>query len=235
MAALLAYGSDAVLSHGSAGALWDLLPTVSVVTISLTRSIRVRRSAIRVHRVSALHPDEKARLDGLTLTTPARTLLDLASYLSSRELEQALARADRQRLSYRKPLALLLVRYPRRRGGPLLRTLLASPDGPAFTRSEAEERFLALIRRAGLRPPEMNVKVCGFEVDALWRAERLVVEIDGFDYHSTRVDFERDRYRDGVLTAAGFRVMRIIWHQLTREPEALLVRLGQALAAGGDP
>jgi very-short-patch-repair endonuclease len=144
-------------------------------------------------------------------------------------LEQALALADRKRISYRKPLELLLARYPRRRGGPLLRTLLADPDGPAFTRSEAEERFLALIRKAGLRPPKLNVKVRGFEVDALWRTERLVGEIDGYAYHSTRVDFERDRDRDGVLAAAGFRVMRIFWHQLTQEPEALLVRLAQAL------
>jgi very-short-patch-repair endonuclease len=77
----------------------------------------------------------------------------------------------------------------------------------------------------------MDVIICGFEVGAHWRMERLVVEIDGFAYHSSSTAFERDRYRDGVFTAAGLRVMRVTWHQLTRVPEALLARLAQALVA----
>jgi very-short-patch-repair endonuclease len=237
LAALLACGDDAVLSHQSAGALWELHspPNGTPVVISTTRLVRLRSSAVRVHRMTTLHREDITQLDGLPLTTPSRTLLDLAGSLGTRELEQALARASRQGRLMRDQIQKLLERYPRRHGIARLRTLLSAPDDPVFTRSEAEERFLALVRRAGLRPPEMNVKVRGFEVDALWRAERLVVEIDGFAYHSSPMDFERDRYRDGVLTAAGFRVMRIIWHQLTREPEALLIRLGQALVSGGVP
>jgi very-short-patch-repair endonuclease len=185
--------------------------------------------------VPTLGSDEHTHLEGFPLTTPARTIHDLAGTLISRQLEQVLARADRQRLLDREKIGTLLKRYPRRRGRARLRALLATPDGPALTRSEAEDRFLSLVRKAGLRHPETNVMVNGFEVDALWRAERLVVEIDGFAFHSLPGAFERDRQRDGVLAAAGFRVMRVVWRQLTLEPEALLARLVQALAVRGTP
>jgi very-short-patch-repair endonuclease len=188
MAALLACGAGAVLSHQTAAALWELLPPFGP-------------------------------------KVP----------VTARELERAVARADRQRTLDRKQLELLLSRYPRRPGRTSLLTLLASPDDPVLTRSEAEERFIALIRKGGLRPPEMNVMVKGFEVDAFWRAERLVVEVDGFAFHSARAAFERDRQRDGVLMAAGLRVIRITWCQLTLAPEALLVQLVQTLAASGAP
>jgi very-short-patch-repair endonuclease len=234
MAALLTCGAGAVLSHQSAAALWELLPSPEPrmpVAVSTTRNLRGRESGIRVFRVTSLGADEVSSLNSLLLTSASRTLLDLAGSLSARELERAMSRADRQRLLDRKELELLLSRYPRRPGRTGLQTLLASPDGPALTRSEAEERFIALIRKGGLRLPEMNVMMRGFEVDAFWRAERLVVEIDGFAFHSARAAFEWDRQRDGVLTAAGLRVLRITWRQLTREPEALLVRLAQALAS----
>jgi very-short-patch-repair endonuclease len=93
----------------------------------------------------------------------------------------------------------------------------------------AEERLLALIRRVRLREPETNVRIHGFEVDFLWRAERLVVEVDGFAFHSSRHSFEGDRLRDGDLVGHGLRVARVTWHHLTKEPEALLVRLTRAI------
>jgi very-short-patch-repair endonuclease/predicted transcriptional regulator of viral defense system len=238
MAALLACGAGAVLSHQTAAALWELLPPFGPkvpVTVSTRRNLRGRSSGIHVYRVRSLGADEVSSLGNLHLTSPSRTLLDLAGSLSARELERAMSRADRQRLLDRKELELLLSRYPRRPGRTSLLTLLASPDGPVLTRSEAEERFIALIRKGGLRPPEMNVMVKGFEVDAFWRAERLVVEVDGFAFHSARAAFERDRQRDGVLMAAGLRVIRITWCQLTLAPEALLVQLAQTLAASGAP
>lgn len=234
MAAVLACGAGAVLSHSTAAALWELLPqsptrATAPVTLSATRDVRPRFHGVRYHRVSSLCADETTYLECLPLTTPARTLLDLAGSLGTRELEQVLARADRQGLLDRGQLERLLARYPRRRGRSRLRTLLGAPVDLTFTRSEAEERFLSLVRKAGLHPPEMNVVVRGIEVDALWRQERLVVEIDGFAFHSSPEAFERDRQRDGTLAAAGLRVMRVTWRQLTREPEALLVRLSQAL------
>lgn len=237
MAALLACGAGAVLSHESAGALWEVLPppgAATPVAVSTARNVVGPAAGVQVHRMVRIAADETTRFDDLPLTSTSRTLLDLASTLSVRALEQALARADRKSLLDRADLELLMLRYPGRRGNARLRALISSSHTLTFTRSEAEERFLALVRKAGLRPPEMNVKVRGFEVDALWRAERLVVEIDGYAYHSSPMDFKRDRNRDGVLAAAGFRVMRVIWYQLTHEPEVLLVRLAQALVSGGE-
>jgi very-short-patch-repair endonuclease len=234
MAAVLACGPNAALSHESAGVLHEMLPTpvaTSPVHVSTTRDVRLRNASMRTYRVVDLRPNELTQLDGLPLTTPGRTLLDLAGSLSPRELERALARSYRLGLLEREQIQVHLALHPRRRGSPRLRALLDSAADPAHTRSEAEERFLTLVRKAELPAPEMNVIICGFEVDALWRMERLVVEIDGFAYHSSSTAFERDRYRDGVLTAAGLRVMRVTWRQLTRVPEALLARLAQALVS----
>lgn len=238
MAAILATGEDAVLSHASAASLWELLPPPAdsaPITVSTTRDLRGRSSGIRVHRVTVLPTEEVTHLDSLPLTTPSRTLLDLAGFLTTRELEQAFARADRAKLLDRSQLEQLLECYPHRRGKARLRALVTTPESPALTRSEAEERFLTLVRKARLRPPKMNVHIQGYEVDALWDKERLIVEIDGFAFHSSPAAFEKDRHRDGVLAAAGFLVTRVTWHQLTREPEALVARLAQILAARGSP
>ena len=116
----------------------------------------------------------------------------------------------------------------------MLRALLVGDASPAFTRSEAEARFLALIRKAQLSEPETNVRVGGYEVDFLWRRERVVVEVDGFAFHSSRRTFENDRRRDRELTARGFNVLRVTWRQVASESEALLVRLTQTLARAGD-
>ncbi|MGH7502427.1 MAG: endonuclease domain-containing protein [Longimicrobiales bacterium] len=111
-----------------------------------------------------------------------------------------------------------------------LLALIERGASPPLTRSAAEEHFLGLIRKAQLREPEVNMQVEGYEVDFVWRSERLVVEIDGRAFHSSDRSFESDRRRDGVLVAAGLRVMRVTWRQIVNEPEALLVRLTQALA-----
>jgi very-short-patch-repair endonuclease len=112
---------------------------------------------------------------------------------------------------------------------PALRAVLQQE--PSLTRSEAERRLLALIRAARLPPPRTNVRVGGFEVDMLWPAERLVVEIDGFAFHGGCAAFERDRRRDAQLLARGYRVLRITWRQLTREPHAVVATIAAALAA----
>ncbi len=105
-----------------------------------------------------------------------------------------------------------------------------APANPALARSEAEERFLALVRRAGLPEPEVNVALHGYELDLLWRDEGLAVEIDGYAFHGDRDAFEADRRRDAVLAAHGLQVFRITWRQITEEPEATLVLVTQALA-----
>jgi very-short-patch-repair endonuclease len=127
-------------------------------------------------------------------------------------------------------LLALLARYPRRTGAPKLRELLGGSRQPALVRSEAEERFLTLVRRATLPVPEVNVPLHGYEIDFLWRDHELAVEVDGFTFHRDRAAFEADRRRDADLAARGIQVIRITWRQIADEPEAILVRLAQALA-----
>ncbi len=147
-----------------------------------------------------------------------------------RELERAVAEAFARRLVGRSRLLTFLDRHGGRPGAARLRALIDAAPGPALTRSEAEEGLLALTRKARMNAPATNASVAGHEVDFLWRAERLVVEVDGRRYHASSRRFESDRRRDADLLAAGVRVMRVTWHQILNEPEALLVRLAQALA-----
>jgi very-short-patch-repair endonuclease len=232
MAAVLACGERAVLSHRSAAGLWRLLRKPVDVPVEVIVVARTGRSrpGIRIHRVARLMADEVAALRRIRITTPARTLLDLAACVSTRELEQAIAQAERRYLTSQDKLHALLARYPARPGTPKLRQLLNGSANPAFTRSEAEERFLALIRRSGLPAPESNVPLHGYEADFLWREERLAVEVDGYEFHGDRDSFEGDRRRDAVLAADGLQVIRITWRQIVAEPEATVVLLAQALA-----
>jgi very-short-patch-repair endonuclease len=232
MAAILACGDRAVLSHRSAAALWRMLPKRSQDPVDVTVVSRHsrRHSGITVRKTGAIERDEVTRLRKIPITTPARTLLDLAAQLSARELEQTLAQAERRHLVTHSKLLALLARYPRRAGTPKLRELLGGPEHPALARSEAEEWFLALVRRADLPVPEVNVPLHGYEIDFLWRDHCLAVEIDGFAFHGDRSAFEADRRRDADLAAHGIQVMRVTWRQIAEEPEATLVRLAQALA-----
>jgi very-short-patch-repair endonuclease len=113
--------------------------------------------------------------------------------------------------------------------------LIEADAAPALTRSEAEERMLALIRRAELPIPELNVRIGRYEVDFLWREQKLVVEVDGFRFHSSRSAFERDRLRDAELAAQGFHVLRVTWRQIVDTPEALVARIAMALARASRP
>ncbi len=231
MAAVLACGETAVLSHRSAAVVWGLappLPGEPPVDVSVRRGRRA--PGVRLHRTTTLAAEEITRRDGVPITTPERTLLDLAASIGGHDLERTCARAARLGAVDREGIERTVERHPRHRGARMLRALVAAGDRPVLTRSEAEARFLALIRRARIRTPDVNVLVHGHEVDFLWRAERLVVEIDGFAFHASRRAFEADRRRDAVLTAAGMRVLRVTWRQLAAEPEALLARVAQALA-----
>ena len=234
MAAVLACGQGAVLSHRSAAAVWRLLPypaQSAPVQITVPGKARAQRPGIRIHRVTCLEPDEVTTRERIPTTTPARTVLDLAADTTERELEQALAHAEARHLTSRRKLLLLLARYPGRRGVRALRRLLERDARPALTRSEAEERFLALIRKSGLPHPDVNVNLGRYEVDFLWREHRLVVEIDGYAHHSDRESFEADRARDAWLAAQGLTVIRVTWRQLVDEPEVVLARVAEALAS----
>ena len=233
MSAVLAVAPNAVLSHRSAAWLWQLLPYPArppSVDVTVWGRNAGRKPGIRIHRVLALGPGETRTCQRIPTTTPARTLIDLACQVSARELEQAMAQAQTRGLTSRRHLLALLARHPGRRGTAALRALLNGGSAAVLTRSEAEERFLALVRKAQLPAPDVNVGLAGYEVDFLWREERLIVEVDGFAFHSSRAAFERDRLRDAELQAQGFRIIRVTWRQIVDHPEAMLVRIARTLS-----
>jgi very-short-patch-repair endonuclease len=233
MAAVLACGESAVVSRRSATGLWKVEPRengAEPVSITVGHGRAGRRPNIRVRHMPSLMPDETTVLDGIPITTPARTLYDLADFASERELERALAEAFALRLVDRAQLVRVLDRHARQPGASRLRRLLVRDTGLALTRSEAEERFLALVRKCRLMEPDVNAKIAGYTVDFLWRAERLVVEVDGRAFHAMERRFESDRRRDAALIAAGLRVMRVTWQQIVKDPEIMMVCVAQALA-----
>jgi very-short-patch-repair endonuclease/predicted transcriptional regulator of viral defense system len=230
MGAVLSCGRKAALSHRGATALLGLLPRCQGdIAVSVGCGHPRVRDGVRLYRVP-LPAADMTTVAGVPVTTGARTLLDVASIVTPRELEQAAAQALEKRLVTEAEIARMLERYPSRPGARELRALLASSTPPALARSEAEEQFLAMLRRGQLPVPAVNVYVGGFMVDFYWRTEALVVEIDGFAFHSSRRAMARDRQRDASLTAAGCRVMRFTWADVTRTREATLVRVAQALA-----
>jgi very-short-patch-repair endonuclease len=147
-------------------------------------------------------------------------------------LECAIAEARAQRLVRDRDLLDQLARNRGRRGVAVLRQMLARERGPVLTRSEAERRIVRLFRAAALPQPEANARIHRLEVDFLWRSQRVVVEVDGYRYHSNARAFERDRERDGILVANGYAVIRVTWRQLVQSREAVIARVAAALALG---
>lgn len=235
MAAVLAAGPGAVLSHRSAAALWQLgSDPARHVDVSVPRKLR-GRSAVHVH-VTQLADDETMTVDGIRVTTVARTLLDLGTLLTPHQLELACNEAEIRRLADRPSLGDLLDRYARRHGTRALREILAAQElGTTVTRSTFEDDFLAFFNAAGLPRPLVNFVVPAGGKDHLcdivWPAARLVVELDGNRTHATRAAFEGDRARDRALQVAGWRVVRITWRQLQQESRALAADLRRLLAA----
>lgn len=233
LAACLACGPGAVVSHRSAAALWGFLRARRgrTVDVSVRPGGGTRRPGIAGHRPHGVEPDETTVLEGVPITTPCRTLYDLARVLRPKLLERAVSEALACGRVTSVDMEVTARRYARRPGGRRLAAALGE-DGPSLTRSEAEARFLRLARRAGLPSPRVNRVLAGYEVDFHWPDERLVVEIDGFAYHGSRRAFERDRARDADLSRAGFRVVRVTWNQLLNEPLVLAARLGALLRGG---
>jgi predicted transcriptional regulator of viral defense system len=184
MACVLAAGRDAVLSHGSAAALWGIR-RAAPETIDVTTPRRLhRRAGLQPHR-ALLAPDEVTRQDGIPVTTAARTLLDLAAVLTPARLERAVEAAEGLRLADSVSLAALLGRYPRRRGSVALTRILGA-QGTGMTRSELEDRFLDLLANRRLPRPQVNARLGPFEVDCLWPEAGLVAELDGRTFHAAR-------------------------------------------------
>jgi very-short-patch-repair endonuclease len=229
--ALLVCGQWAGLCHHTAAALWRWRvappPTVDVMVVGRDPG---QRPGIRLHRVRHLAPEDRTRRHGLPVTTPARTVLDLAAVLAPRDLERTIDEARRQRLVSDASLIAAVQRAPNHRGARAVRTALEAPNEPHMTRSEAEELMLALVRAADLPGFETNRLVQGHTVDFIWRAQRVIVEIDSWQFHGDRKAFETDRRRDADLHAAGHTVLRITARQLRREPLYVAARLGALLA-----
>jgi very-short-patch-repair endonuclease len=212
MAAVLT--TDGMLSHGSAASVWGFRPPHDgEIHVTVNNRDQRPRPGLRIHRSHSLNAAVHL---GLTLTTPARTLHDLAPLIPQHDLDRAVEEAVIRGLTTPAELTTR----------PALRQ--ATIAEPRMTRSEAERRLLKLIAAARLERPVTNTRVAGWEVDAFWPRHRLVVEVDGYAYHGNRAAFERDRRKDAALVGAGYRVVRITWRQIADEPHrtvAVLARL----------
>jgi very-short-patch-repair endonuclease len=198
MAAVLACGDGAVLSHRSAAALWRIGPVAASIDVTVAGGGgRATRTGIRVHRSRALSPADCTRRAGIPVTKPARTLEDLRRILPGKAFARALREAE----------------------------YLGLPIGDDFkpdrTRTDLEGMFLALTRHHRLPQPEVNVPVDRFRVDFLWRPQGLVVEVDGWDSHRTRSAFEEDRARDARLNVLGYAVLHFTWRQVEDDARAV--------------
>ena len=221
IAAVLACGADAVLSHRAAAALHDLRRS-DRRTVDVTAPRGRRRDGIDVHR-NALAEEDRTEREGIPCTAVARTLLDLAEVLDRAGLERAFDRAEQLRVLDAGALEALLARSPGRHGVRHLRAVLDGFDAErARTRSELERRFLRLCDRAAVPRPRVNhVVVLGaetVEVDFAWPDRRLAVETDGHATHGTRQAFEADRRRDQRLKLAGWETLRFTWRQILDTP-----------------
>jgi very-short-patch-repair endonuclease/predicted transcriptional regulator of viral defense system len=234
MAAVLACGTGAVLSHRSAAALWGIRPPGSRA-IEVTAPAK-SRSRGRIHRHFAVLPaDEVTERERIPVTTVPRTILDLGAVERPEAVERALRQSEYLRLHDRLSLPDLLGRYPRRQGTRAVRAALARlGESPGRIESRFEERFLPFLDRHRLPRPEFNVWLEAgghrYRVDCLWRARRQVVELDGWEGHGTRFAFRDDRARDRRLRVAGYGVMRLAWSQLDDEPEAVAADLRSLLS-----
>jgi very-short-patch-repair endonuclease len=230
-AGLLAAGDPAVLSHDSAGYMWRLIerPIGPVHVTLLGRTLRSREN-LQIHRSDALTPADIRIREGLPLTSPARTLIDLATVLDRDAWEAALSEARFRRLIRDGELERALDNAADRPGAGIVRAYLAREAGPQITESEAERRFLTLVRNAGLPSPRTQQRIEGFRVDAVWPERRLIVELDGLKGHGHRSAFERDRRRDAILTAKSWRVIHLTWPQLDGQPLYVIAILSAALS-----
>lgn len=233
LAAVLACGPGAVLSHRSGAGLWELRASgggVIDVTVP-SRAGRIRRQGVRVHRSGRLTAEEVTSKDGIPVTTVARTLLDLADDLDIQGVRRAITEAEYRHLYDHTALIAVVESNPGRRTKKLM---TAAMEGKLHrTRSPLEDRFVRVLERWGAEEPECNVHLEGYEVDFLWRRVGLAVELDGLDAHATRAAVRRDREKDRALWRSNVRTMRLTSDALDAEDEVLadLVQAGVRVAS----
>jgi very-short-patch-repair endonuclease len=207
MAAVLACGDRAAVSHGSAAALWGFLalPVGPVDVATPSRSGRIARPGIRLHRFESLTPGETTRRSGIPVTTPARTIADLSGTVPAWQWRRAVRQAEVSGLA------------------------LGAGTTTDRTRSDVERDFLRLCRRHDIPSPEVNVRVGRWTVDFLWPRQRLAVETDSYRYHRGTIAFEDDHARDLGLRRRGFEVRRFTGRQIRNEPALIVADLREAL------
>jgi very-short-patch-repair endonuclease len=234
MAAVLAYGNEAALSHRAAAAHRGLRPSASPkIDVTVPRRSVRSRPGIHVHASETLRREDVTAFEGIPCTTVARTLLDLADVLNPRGVERAVEQAEVLRLFDLQAVEDVLARATGRRGAGVLRAAIGNASDNGVTASELEEAFLELCRGASLPQPAVNAWLTlddrAIKADFLWRTEHLIVETDGRASHGTPQAFERDRRRDQLLTLAGFKILRFTWRQVRTEPDAVAGTIGALL------
>jgi hypothetical protein len=227
MAAVLACGPGAVLSHGSALALWGIWKRWDMPCDVMTKLDR-RPKGVSVHR-NKLRPGEVTRQLDIPTTTLARALLDTAPDMRPKSLNRAINNGRQAGHVHLDALIEVAQRNPRHPGRKKLEYCIGiAPERPS--RSQFEDDFPVFCQRHGLPQPETNCTICGYSVDAVFVAERVIVELDGWDFHSSRVSFEDDRERDATTTAAGFVTVRITKPRFEEQPQREAKRLQAILA-----
>ncbi|HEY1592496.1 MAG TPA: type IV toxin-antitoxin system AbiEi family antitoxin domain-containing protein [Solirubrobacteraceae bacterium] len=224
--ALLACGARAVLSHGSAATLFGIYRRWDVPFEVTTPTKRARRG-IRTHR-AALTREDTAMREGLRVTSPARTFLDIAPRLSDRQLKYAFNRLRLDHALRTDQLGDVLERFPGHPGAGRIKPLAGIRRGP--TRSHLERKFDALCKRYGLPEPLLNHKINGVELDAFFPEHGLIVEIDGYDVHAGPASFELDRDRDASMLALGHPTVRITEERMDNAPDVEAARFRRILA-----
>jgi len=225
-AAVLACGPRAALSHGSAMTLWGLWKRWDLpfeVTVTTER----KPAGIRAHRCSTLLRRDVSIVEGILVTSMPRTLLDMAPRLRHRSLVRFINDGRRAKMMTLDALAEIAHRCPTHPGAPLLKAQADNPQNP--TRSSGEDAFPSFCHRYGLPIPQINVSVHGYEVDAYFEAEKLVVELDGWPYHNDRHSFETDRERDATMLMYGIATIRITYDRLEIDPDREAARLHMIL------
>jgi len=231
LAAVLAVGPGALLSHYSAGWLWGI-SRGSAKPIHVTAFVPRHHPApkgITRHRARNLVDSDRTLVEGVPVTSVARTFLDLAWELTGDQLARALARAEDLELLDLDELHRVIERNRGHHGAKRLRYALSIYEPPAFTRSEFERRFVAHLVRSGLPRPATGWNEIGHELDVYWPELRFGVELDAYETHGTRDAFERDHDRDLDFALAGIETIRISERQFRREPDHLAVRVATLL------
>jgi hypothetical protein len=226
-AAVLACGPRGALSHGSAMTLWGLWKRWDQ-PFEVTTALDRRSTAIRVHRSSTLLHRDVTIQQGIPVTSPARTLLDCAPSLPPKSLTRTINDARRAKLLTLDDLAVVAGRNPGHPGAPLLKRHVDDPHNP--TRSDGEDDFRDFCRRYGLPTPLVNTTLHGFEVDAYFESERVIVELDGWPFHRDKDTFESDRDRDATMLMHDIPTIRVTYDRLDNTPDREAARLHAILA-----